>query len=496
MSGRGSWLGGRASGTARCGSGAALASLRRWGSGARMLGVVCAIAAALALTARVVVARPELVGSGAITVIAANSASMRPELSQQLDALVAAYRANGALVSRGRPMFLMHGQTRTLAVEHAPTGERPCTSVAVVSLRELAFDLRRASEPTPREPAFDLRRASEPTPREPESATQLQSSKAGFVVSERCSPTTALAPARVVFALTMTAPKGTLEFITVQHAPGLAKLDVLLPERAIGPLELASDSGVRFVPAPLTARLLRARQSARRDGALLVVDVATRASERGDGAVRLELTAGCHRLVVLADGLQTPGIALDLDAELNLPGARDALRVDRSSVPDARLDFCVGETGPVELRYVGAEGSAPVTILDAYWPLPPGLPPRWPRGERAAMAWAMFRRRAPTVVDAPVIEVLGGHGTTRIPVALEPGVCYLAAVGLERQGSSARLVVRVGARTHHDDATEEPRGAALTFCSDGELAARIDVDAHSATSPWRMALWRLGGGSS
>jgi hypothetical protein len=132
-------------------------------------------------------------------------------------------------------------------------------------------------------------------------------------------------------------------------------------------------------------------------------------------------------------------------------------------------------------------------LLDALWPAPAGLPARWPSEERAAAAWALFKRRAPAPTRPPALEWLGVAGTTELPLTLEPGACYLAALAVG-QGSAlgARLAIAAGGVSYYDDAVEVPRGAVVTFCAGSERSARATVDLRARAAVWRLALWRLG----
>ncbi len=405
----------------------------------------------------------------------------RAELEDDAARLVRGYVAEGARVRRVATVFLNPRETRHLAIMRSPSSKEPCTSIVALGVRELAFraELLTAS----------LARGSGAAVK----AVPLGSeSRAGFVVLARCGDGPSPAPLAAEIVVTMAGTRGALELFVVEHAHGTKRLDELLPERAVGPTAAAHDVGGPLAAAAFPGRLSRVRASAQRDGAVAVVAVETRASAVGSGALRLKLTAGCHRLHLLADASAAPELRFDVDAEVRLLGTSESLRVDRAILPDARLDFCLGESGAVDLGYVGSGGPLPLTIVDALWPLPRGLPERWPSALRSEVAWAMFRRRAPQVIEPPVLEVLGGHGATRVPLELERGACYLAALGLDRPGSSARLMVRLGERQQHDDASLEERGAAVAFCSGGEERARAEIELRGAGGTFRLALWRLG----
>jgi hypothetical protein len=76
----------------------------------------------------------------------------------------------------------------------------------------------------------------------------------------------------------------------------------------------------------------------------------------------------------------------------------------------------------------------------------------------------------------------------------EPGACYLAALVLaDADASVSRLTVSSEGDTYHDEAVDEPRGAAVTFCAGSDSRARALVEVRGRVGAWRMAMWRLGG---
>jgi hypothetical protein len=168
---------------------------------------------------------------------------------------------------------------------------------------------------------------------------------------------------------------------------------------------------------------------------------------------------------------------------------------DRSHAPDARLEFCLGEAEPVELRFVGAGGAVEVHVVDAHWPLPEGVPTRWGKEVRARIAWAMFRRHAPMVVGPPLLEALGSSGVTQLPVVVESGACYLAAYALTRgEPSSGTLTLRSGTVVRHDDAETS---ASVSFCAGPDARnATFEVGLAASQAWWVLALWRLSGAPS
>jgi len=426
--------------------------------------------------------------AGLIACLLSITGTSSADLMADRDHLTAAYLRTGATLRALPSIFLTRGEVRTFslsperrlrAAERRADKLPHCVSVIALSERHISFRL----VPLAGSPA-DAHQALLPA--------RAQQSVAGVARIEDCGG--GLLSAGSINVM-MDAPRGTVEVLIVRYRLRLTPLEIILPARSQGPPPEEREQGKPLSLAPLARRALRAETVARGDGAKTVVTVKTRASERGMGNISLKLAGGCHRLSVLADprGAGT----VDIDAEVRLSGRANALRRDRSHAPDARLDFCLGASGSVELRYAGAGGPRPVIVLDAYWPIARGVPESWGAQARAGLAWALHRRRAPTVSDVPLLQVLGPPGVTVIPAAVEPSTCYLAAFALAAgQASAGRLTVLVAGQTRYDDASEEPRGAAVTFCTPPRAeVARLVVEVRASSGEWVLSLWRLGAGA-
>ena len=416
---------------------------------------------------------------GALLLLAAalSAGPARADLMSDLEKVRLGWIDAGAKVERSETQFLLAGEVRSLRVGEAlpRSGRRNrCRSLVAMSERPLSFTLRTpAAHPILLPPA-------------------RKQSEAGLAVIDECGAGP-LSGGRL--ELEMGQARGAVEILIVSHVTPLPKPSSLLPERAVGPLPPPSEIVGPLTLAPLDERLARARQAAREDGARLVVTVKTQAEAGGMGAIRLRLSEGCHRLGVLADQAMVTA-AVDVDAEV-----RDGdvvLSRDQSHAPDGRLDFCLGETAEVELRYVGAGGPAAIHVVDAHWPMAPGMRADWGARARAAMSWAMHRRRMTAPAGEPILDLLGASGTTKVPLRIEPLACYVAAFAtLKGEASAARLSVRLGERIHQDDASEEPRSGAVSFCAGGaDHHATLQVELRAPASWWVASVWqvaRLGG---
>jgi len=422
--------------------------------------------------------------------VAATPAAAKGELRGEVQRVLEAWRASGARVVRLETLFLERDQSRVVELPPLGTGRFPCLTVQAMAERGLSFALAES------EPDAQARDGSGP------GASRIGRAAAGRVESQPSSVAAVAGLARLSrcgherdglrsVRLGMRSPRGAVEVLVAAHAGELSEVAGIVPERAVGPVPPRADIGPALRPAPLAERLERAIGSARSDGATVVVPVRTPTSDEGSGSLTLRLGDGCHRLAVLGGG----DGRFDLDAELRLASADEPLGQDRSHAPDARLELCLGESSQVELRFVGAGGGAPVTVVDARWPLPSGFSAAWGPQTRAGLGWALFRHRAPPPRSPPVLQVLGGPGSTFVPVELEPGSCYLAAMA-QVGGTAARasrLAATVGGVTVRDDVNEAPHAAAVSFCAGSHRRARLQADLRARGGWWHLALWRAAG---
>lgn len=397
-------------------------------------------------------------------VLVASEAAGATTLQREVETLSTVYRRGGATVKRHPTLFLEADEPRRLVLGE---GGKGCRTFIALSARSRTVSLH-------------AHRGSRPL-------GSARSGKAGAVMFEDCAH---LADG---VQLSIGGGRAAVELLEVQHLGELTDLEVVLPERAVGPVATEGDTAGPMPLAPAKARLARAREAATYDGAQLIMPITTQADREGERGVLLKLREGCHRLVVISDE-KTTRDPVDVDAEVVDAETGDRLQRDASHAPDARLDFCLGQTGRVQLRYVGAGSMAKVVVLDALWPIPTGIPRRWGPQTTAGMAWAMHRRPSPTVVAAPEKQFIGGPGTTKLPLRMEPGVCYLASFAVARGDASAgRIAVTVGGRTHHDEAAGDQVMGAVSFCAEKAEVAQLQLDLRARQGWWVMGLWRYGG---
>jgi len=214
----------------------------------------------------------------------------------------------------------------------------------------------------------------------------------------------------------------------------------------------------------------------------------------GTGVELVPLGAGCHQFELLAgERTQSERRSADLDLEISSVDGSRLLATDKGESNDARALVCVGEPAPVVMRFAGAPPGSRVTLLRARWDLAEGLPERWPPEARAAMS-AVLREQALGLAGAKLVdESLGVQGPTAMPVAVEPGACYLAVV-IELRGTaqSLSLAARAGGREAQSRAPLDAPGTALSFCAGSTSHALVEVEARGLSLVWMSALWHTG----
>jgi hypothetical protein len=427
----------------------------------------------------------------------------RADLDSDADRLAASWTARGATMERIAPIFLERGRARVVDVDHdhdhggarAKTEGSGCVTVAILAAR--TTDLLAEEGDAGGRKSLDP--AAAPLvpllPSSPHAEEDHRTRSAGGVaVISRCGADSFELKRITIEA---TSPRAAVEILVARSATALGEISEALPERAAGLLAPRGDPGGPIEPGPIAERLARAERRARADGAARVVKTLTRAGVSGVGRIQLKLVEGCHRLDLMAEvPAVVPRRATDLDAEAHAQEGGRLLARDRADVPDARLDFCLGEQTVVDVAFAGASGAAPVTVSDAQWTTPKTVPVRWGPRARAGFAGALNKRHAPAPIDDPLFETIGIQGVTSVPVAVAPGQCYLASVALIRGDARAiRLAATVGSRVPHDEALDRPEGAAIAFCAGTSRSAVIDVDVRGNGPWWALSVWGMGAAS-
>jgi hypothetical protein len=238
--------------------------------------------------------------------------------------------------------------------------------------------------------------------------------------------------------------------------------------------------------------LAAAEARARRDGAREFTRDSVQGSPRGGGSMRRVFEAGCYRVAVFAEPGAEGELSSDLSIMPELGAAAALIGVERGDGFGAAVEFCQGERDSSGLRFAGAAPNARIWALSSRYALPEGLPESWGGGGRARMA-AVLRRYSARVSGTPVDQALGVQGPTLMPVAIEPGACYVAALTtVQGQAFALALGAQIGAVSAQNRMAPGSNGTLVSFCAGGQSQAKIEADARGANLTWLFALWQTG----
>ena len=395
------------------------------------------------------------------------------DLDDDFGVLVKAARQGGSvqvlptrLIERGMPKPLLLEQTV------AQFGPRDCLRLILLSAPSVHFSLR-----------FSIRQSA-PLP--------SMASSVGLLEIEQCGR-----PHRHWFdaAIEMRSPRGIVYGMVISNPKAsVAHARSLLPHRNPGPSAQNVPLGPKPSIEPLDARIARVVARGKRRGATLQRRRATRSAGNGNRQIFEAFEAGCHQIDVLGGFVDDNANALyDLDAEVRWADTGQSLGSDRKNNADGVVRFCIGKAGILQVRFAGALPGAVVTILHSAWPFPPGLPTYWGSNVRARMAEVLWQHQMIHLSTPPLVQSLGTHGRTQLPVQTVPGTCYLAALtvvaGHQRR---VTLSVATGPEQPTDSVTGEQPGAALTFCTQEEEQVVVDIKASGTGQIWMLAAWPVG----
>jgi hypothetical protein len=401
-------------------------------------------------------------------------------LRQAADHVADEWTKGGALVERGPARFLYDNETMTLALPAPGSSPAPaCTTIALLGARGVSFHAKVYG--------------AEDDPLSDDMATRA-ASVAGVLEMGGCG---AAAVPLQRLRVTSDAGRGAIETVVARSSKPPTRLRSVLPERTGGVLPPPPDAGPPPALAPPGKRADLAEIRVKRDGAVLAARASWSSNADGSGDAKVTLEAGCHRLELFAPDLRnTRGPRrrrLDVDAEIR--GAEDDLLArDRTDNADARLESCVGEPTATTVIFAGAPPGSEVTVTHAFWPIPAHIPTLWGTMARARMARALLARSAAAPPEDAVALFGGPSGSTPVPVAIEPGACYLAVAAVT-QGHARGLGLRVvlGARDARAERTSDDDAGAVAFCARDEDHARLEVEAHPIGVAWGLALFRVVG---
>jgi len=399
----------------------------------------------------------------------------RADLASEAQDLTRRWASAGFRTVRLPPVFLEHGRGRPVRLPDAAydPGRPSCTTIAFLAGRSTDFVVRV-------DPIHTLKHHS--------SGGHAERSVAGAVLISECGA------ARDAFArlsIELRVARSALETVIAIGETPAPPIGQTLPERASGPAAPLADPGPRGQVEPLATRARRAEDRAKNQGAMGIRTQSFTAEHDGSGRELVRLEEGCHRIELFAElsGKQS----IDLDAEMRETTSERLVARDRSDAPDARLELCAGSSMGVDLVYAGAPGPVQVMFLDALYPLPKGAPTIWGARARAALSSALWRRKLPPIDDPPIEQRLGVAGMTSMPIPIEPGSCYVAALGTIRgDPRSVTLTAKVDTRIAFDSNAGLVDGSAVAFCSGGSDRARIETEVRGSAVAWVLDVWRLG----
>lgn len=411
----------------------------------------------------------------AVTLAAPARADLRGDAAR----VEKAWRAAGAQVTVLPTRFLWDEQVLTVRLseaaqkgERAGRANRTCTTVALVAARGTSFraKLGGIDDPDGRDRSPSIAGVAEITRCDGEADRILVAGDAG---------------------------RGAVEIVVATAPKPAVPLREVLPERTGGVVVNTSEPGPLPSLPPADKRIESAEARALAEGATLAPRERLTARPDGTGLAEVELEPGCHRLELLASEVEAGSRArFDVDAELRDGDDDTLLARDRSEAADARLYTCVGGAVSGAVAFAGAPPQGTVTRVLASWPIPDAVPRTWGPPVRAKMAQALLARGVARATAAPIYLTQGGVGLTSVPVAVEPGACYVATVaGIRGRFRQLTLRASVGAIESSDERGAVDEAGAVAFCTHDRHTVRLDVEARGTVPWWALALHRLSSGA-
>lgn len=286
--------------------------------------------------------------------------------------------------------------------------------------------------------------------------------------------------------------RGVLEFLVLRSQQPPPPVGELLAGRNPGANLPSPQVGRRPWLAPLEQRLEEAIRHGHENGAEIVGPSGVKADVTGRGSSVLHLTEGCHRIFLLAES--DPEAPPDLDARLYRLTQGEELTTDEEHSGQVTLTHCVGRADRVRLDFSGATPHGEVTVLQARWPIPEGLPVSWGPHSRARLAQTVFRDDLPQLPDPPVFAALGVRGVTTVRVETDPDACYVAVLStIKGDATNMALAVAVGGTLHDATLDRDEPGVTTSFCAKGSDQVTMDVQVLGSGLAWIVGIWQLSG---
>jgi len=421
--------------------------------------------------------RTRLFAMGVVVGLALVARPSRGELREIAARVAEEWRRAGATVMREPARFVYEDETGSLSVPVGPDGE--CATVAIIGARGLSFHVKvNGSDDDPL--AMD--------------EGSRASSVAGVLQIGRCE-----GPPMRRLTVTSDAGRGAIEIIMARSRSPVPSLRTVLPERTGGVTPPSAEPGTLPPLTPPVRRADAAEGRSRRDGGALAQRESWVAGVDGNGQGRVTLGAGCHRIELFANdprsAQQNRRFRLDIDAELRDEDDDTMLGRDRTEAPDAHVEACVGKETLGAVIFTGAPPSSNVIMTHAAWPIPQSLPWAWGPDARGKMAGAMLARHVAAPLGPAALLAQGPSGVTSVPLAIEPGGCYLAVAAVTH-GHARGLGLRaiVGARQASDERGLNDEAGAVAFCARERSRARVEIEARGTALSWGLALFRIDSG--
>jgi hypothetical protein len=156
----------------------------------------------------------------------------------------------------------------------------------------------------------------------------------------------------------------------------------------------------------------------------------------------------------------------------------------------------VGAPPPGTVVFAGSPPDEPIVVTHLSWSIPPRLPLTWGTDTRARMAAALLLHHVTTPGSEAVLLAQGPSGLTPVPLALEPGACYLAvAAAAHGHSRGIGLHAVVGARYSSDDRGTNDDSALVSFCAKDQSAGRLEVEVRGVGVAWALAVFRVESGT-
>lgn len=317
-----------------------------------------------------------------------------------------------------------------------------------------------------------------------------QSSLGGLVEVTRCGRHRARLGALLV---EMRSPRAVLETVAVAATETVPRAVDLLPRRDPGPIAPLALTRAGAPPRPIEERLSELETRLGVDGGEDVRRERLPEPPRGAGSIHRTLAAGCHRWILAADPPNPPAESYALTAAVEPGAGISTPSIERGPGLEVSLDLCAGESTPVTVHFVGAPSGGSLWLVSAQFALPDGLPPEWEPIARARFA-GLLRHHSARVHGTPVNQALGVQGPTPMPLALEPGACYVAAlIALRGRPLLLALAASIGGSGPvQNHSSPDDDGTLISFCATGDEPTLIEADSRGSGLFWKLSLWQSG----